>query len=176
MGTVGRLPDFHRILIAKCMPLPCDEAPPEWAGQMEAIRRQDPGGREEQDPPWKAPQACARDDEISPDANRSSWRRFSTESSMDHVHRAGSVGRRGDRGARGPVAKKADRRQDAVRMGGVEGRASPGRATWCALSLVLRHTEDAGFVVPASARLVFASHSPPAGGTINCERNLSNSP
>src|SRR5882724_4016132 len=67
--TVARLPPCPS---AKCMPPPCDEAPPGWAGQMEATRRQDPTGAKEEDPPWKAPQARARDDEISTDAIRSS--------------------------------------------------------------------------------------------------------
>jgi len=78
---------------------------------MEAIRRQDPRGTEEQDPPWKAPQARARDDEISTDAIWSSWRQFSTGASMGHVYRVGSVGQGGDRGAGGQVMNIVDRRQ-----------------------------------------------------------------
>ncbi len=68
---------------------------------MEATWRQDPEGEEGQDPPWEAPQARTRDDEILADATRSSWRQFSTGASMGHVYRVGAVGQCGGRGAGG---------------------------------------------------------------------------
>jgi hypothetical protein len=152
MGTVGRLPDFHRVLYAKCMPYPCAEHRQSGQARWRPHNTRSPEVRRSRSHPGKLLRR-ARDDEILPDANRSSWRRFSVESSMGHVHRARSVGRPGNRGARGAGDENSRGRQDAIILAGVEGRTSPGyRATWCALRLVLRHAEDAGFVVPGFSR------------------------